>query len=358
MLGANHIAEVLRANELDVAHIDHSLTYRENVANLQRQFGLQFTKPNYTKRYECQAGKAKAYNEANGALIDKMLANSTKAKKPVLIEPIEALQISSNPFDPIERAAMVEKIVMKGDARKYYRFRYSDFYNGIVTGDMVGCDLLCAYCWNFAKNANPATNDAFYSPIQVAQKLKAIARAKCCNQFRLSGAEPFLGLQSAKHIAEVIKATDGYFVIETNGLMIGHQPEILDLFSGLDVFWRVTIKGHNPDVFQRVTGAKGEFFQLPLQAIEEIQKRGLKLQVAFNPEIVSLRLPGCNIEHERMRSYPGVAKRMKERGIVTRAPAPSIIPRRSPQTKRRVVMVRSTSKSSHRPLKKEGDRWG
>ena len=42
------------------------------------------------------------------------------------------------PFDPFVRASEVEKIVMEGSRRKYYRFRYSRHYGGIVTADAVG----------------------------------------------------------------------------------------------------------------------------------------------------------------------------------------------------------------------------
>ena len=50
------------------------------------------------------------------------------------------------PFDPIQRSHEVEAVVMQGDKRMYYRFRYARFYGGVVTADAVGCCLLCAYC--------------------------------------------------------------------------------------------------------------------------------------------------------------------------------------------------------------------
>ncbi|HPJ84251.1 MAG TPA: hypothetical protein PLM24_04455 [Methanothrix sp.] len=53
------------------------------------------------------------------------------------------------PFDPFEGASEIETIVMDGIRRKYYRFRYSRHYGGILTADAVGCNILCAYCWNY-----------------------------------------------------------------------------------------------------------------------------------------------------------------------------------------------------------------
>ena len=37
------------------------------------------------------------------------------------------------PFNPIQRSDKVEQLVMQGDKRRYYRFRYAKFYGGIVT---------------------------------------------------------------------------------------------------------------------------------------------------------------------------------------------------------------------------------
>ncbi len=124
------------------------------------------------------------------------------------------------PFNPVERAKEVERIVMHDGKRKYYRFRYTRYYGGIVTADTVGCNLLCAYCWNYFKNLHPEKHGKFYSPEEVAERLLKIARSKNCNLFRISGAEPILGKASAKHVAEVIAYTDGEFILETNGLML------------------------------------------------------------------------------------------------------------------------------------------
>ena len=98
---------------------------------------------------------------------------------------------------------------MRNGKRKYYRFRYTRYYGGIVTADTVGCDLLCAYCWNYFKNLRPEKYGEFYSPEQVAERLLKITRAKNCYLFRISGAEPILGKESAKHVAEVIAYTGG-----------------------------------------------------------------------------------------------------------------------------------------------------
>ena len=83
------------------------------------------------------------------------------------------------PFNPLQRAEEVEELVMKGQKRKYYRFRPARYYGGIATADLVGCNLLCAYCWNYDRNLEPSKCEGwYYSHTEVAERLLAIARRK------------------------------------------------------------------------------------------------------------------------------------------------------------------------------------
>ena len=66
------------------------------------------------------------------------------------------------PFDPFVRASEVENIVMDGSRRKYYRFRFSRHYGGIVTTDAVGCNILCTYCWNYSRNQSPENIGVYF----------------------------------------------------------------------------------------------------------------------------------------------------------------------------------------------------
>ena len=79
-------------------------------------------------------------------------------------------------FEPIQRSHEIEQIVMKGDKRRYYRFRFAKFYGGIITADAVGCNLLCAYCWNYSRNLNPARFGDYCTPSEVAGRLMEFSR--------------------------------------------------------------------------------------------------------------------------------------------------------------------------------------
>jgi len=233
------------------------------------------------------------------------------------------------PFNPVERAKEIEDIVISKGKRKYYRFRYSRYYGGIVTADTVGCNLLCAYCWNYFKNLYPKRHGNFYSAKEVVAKLLAISRKKNVNLFRISGAEPILGEKSMKHLVEVIEHVNSEynseFILETNGLMIGYIPELADGLEGLNVAVRITIKGWDEESFEKITGADGSYFKYQINALRELRRRGLTVWPAVMYDIFGQRgleelrerLKGIGmgkLELESLEKYPFVIENLR-RGI-------------------------------------------
>ncbi|GEM_PF-1519445 len=186
-------------------------------------------------------------------------------------EPFDPL----DPFDPFEKASVIEKIVMDGYRRKYYRFRYSRHYGGIVTADAVGCNILCAYCWNYSRNQSPEKVGTYYSPEEVADKLLKISIKKGVDLFRVSGAESVLGRRSMEHLVEVVNGVNSPFVLETNGLLFGRMPELADMLKGLEISVRVAVKGWDEKSFEKITGANGSAFRYQLLALRELSMRGI-----------------------------------------------------------------------------------
>lgn len=231
------------------------------------------------------------------------------------------------PFDPIRRAEKVERLVMRGEMRKYYRFRFARYYGGIATADAVGCNLLCAYCWNYYRNLNPWKYGTFYSSKDVASNLRRIALKRNISLFRISGAEPILGLRSAEHLIKAIKLTGGEFILETNGLMIGEIPEIASILSEHPVSIRVSIKGWDEKSFEKITGARGEFFKNQLKALKILKDSGLRVWIAIMydvfgesglQEIVKKlnKIGFDDVELEYLEKYPFVVKNLRNRGIL------------------------------------------
>ena len=223
------------------------------------------------------------------------------------------------PFDPIGRSGEIEALVMHGDRRLYYRFRSSRHYGGVVTADAVGCNILCAYCWNYRSNLNPAQGD-FRSPGEVVPELRTEAGRTGIRNFRISGAEPILGSRSAGHLAEVLRAFPGRFIVETNGIMLGYSPDLIDLLLPHHPYIRLTIKGDSPERFQEIIGADGAAFQYQLNAVRELRHRGGIFRIAAMAGAVSARMltqifPQEEIEWEECRDFGNAERNLIDRGV-------------------------------------------
>jgi len=239
------------------------------------------------------------------------------------------------PFNPIERAEAIEKIVMKNNKRKYYRFRFAPYYGGIVTADTIGCCFLCAYCWNYFRNLKPEKFGEFFSPEEVAEKLIKISERKNCNKFRISGAEPILGKNSFSHLLKILelikeKFRKFEFIVETNGLILGYYPELikdLKTFKSF-IFVRISIKGWDENSFEKISGAKKEYFTHPIEALKKLKENGIVAWPAIMFEIFGenglrkikerLKREGIEteVEIEYLEKYPFVEENLRKRNLV------------------------------------------
>ncbi len=236
------------------------------------------------------------------------------------------------PFDPVERAEEVERLVLKDGKRLYYRFRAAPYYGGIATADAIGCSFLCAYCWNYFRNLNPARFNKFYSAQDVAENLLRIARKRSFHLFRITGSEPLLGEASLEHLIGVLKIIfqeqpHSVFILETNGFFLGCRKDLIKKLKFKNLWIRISLKGVDEDSFELVAGVKREFFQYPLVALKELEKEGMKAWPAvmrdlFTDEEIG-RLEkvleeygiGARLEEEALEQYPFVTENMKKRKV-------------------------------------------
>ncbi len=193
-------------------------------------------------------------------------------------------------YDPIELGYLVERRVCRNlgsrVVRRYYRFRGGRWYGGIATGDVVGCNLRCRFCWSWRSGSYVTDTGVFKSPEEVASILRGIARRRRYSQVRLSGGEPTLCFD---HLTQVIEEIPNRltFIIETNGLLLGVKPELvrkLSRFENLVV--RVAIKGTSPEEFNRLTGAKPEYFEAQIKALENLLREGFEPGKEFYPAVM------------------------------------------------------------------------
>lgn len=228
-------------------------------------------------------------------------------------------------LDPLELAERVKKVVSSGEKRKYYRFRPAPYYGGIATADCVGCCLKCLFCWSWHIIIQPEKVGRFYSPGEVARNLVSIARKKGFQQVRISGNEPTLHRSHLLSVLQLIPK-EIHFILETNGILIGHDPSYgrdLSRFSNLYV--RVSLKGACQDDFTRLTQAETEGFDLQLKALENLVEEGVNCFPAvmsnfsskeeiekLRQRLKDIRPDFYDFEEEKLILYPFVEENLKK----------------------------------------------
>ncbi len=232
-------------------------------------------------------------------------------------------------YDPLALAAQTEKLVARGNERKYYRFRAARFYGGIATADCVGCCLRCAFCWAWNRVTDPAGAGAFYRSEEVAHRITAISRKHAFRRARMSGNEPTL---ARSHLLDVLRLLphDITFILETNGILLGHdRGYVQELASFPHLHVRVSIKGCTEGEFSRLTGAVPAAFGLQLKALEHLVEAGIRchpaVMVSFSdPRSIDLlreRLrvisPGfTDFEEEEIFTNIAIERRLGKRGLL------------------------------------------
>ena len=179
------------------------------------------------------------------------------------------LEPGFTPFDPLDLARETEKIVCRGDRRKYTKFYCTGVYGGIATGYTCGCCLRCVFCWVDWSRDFPEQHGTFRSPGEAFHELSRVARKAGVSQLRISGAEPTLGKDLLLGLLEKVESSPfRLFILETNGILIGADHDYARQIARFNkVHTRVSLKAGTPEAFTRKTGATAESLDLPFQAV-------------------------------------------------------------------------------------------
>ena len=239
-------------------------------------------------------------------------------------------------YDALARHRAIESLVVRstarGQLRKYYRFRADRWYGGIATADVVGCGLLCKFCWvsdNILER--PGTSGEFFAPDEAARKLLRVAENKRLGQVRLSGGEPTIGRPHLTGILSQIEKERRFrFILETNGIMLGADPGYCEELAGFrSLHVRVSLKGSCEREFERLTGAKGEGFTSQVNALRNLHDAGVSCHPAVmssfstSDSLSQLRDRIAAIEQkladqlelEELIRYPRVERRLERSGL-------------------------------------------
>lgn len=237
---------------------------------------------------------------------------------------------NSKPFDPLKIAQQTEEIVCKGKTRKYTDFYCTGVYGGISTGYTIGCCLRCVFCWVDWSRDFPSEVGIFFSHQQVFSYLVNNARNKGFQKIRISGGEPTLCPEHLLSVLDLTNETHFLFILETNGLLLGKDCEYADkLKKYKNIHVRVSLKAGSPEGFEKRTGAKGEFYELPFRAIEYLKRAGISFHVAAMTDsrlmpkderemmLTKLKSVGYQdyLEEELCDPYPSTAQRLEKAGF-------------------------------------------
>ncbi|MDI6821803.1 MAG: radical SAM protein [Actinomycetota bacterium] len=185
------------------------------------------------------------------------------------------------PFDPLELAKRTEGIVGHNSSRKYTAFYCTGVYRGISTAYTVGCCLRCVFCWVSFSRDFPEEYGEFYTPEEVFENLVSNARKSKVKSLRISGGEPTLCRTHLLKVLDLVTSVDFLFILESNGILLGHDPSYAKALKKYpNIYVRISLKAGTAEGFQRRTGAIGDYYKLPFQAIKNLKRAGVSFHVA------------------------------------------------------------------------------
>ncbi|MEW6054167.1 MAG: radical SAM protein [Nitrospirota bacterium] len=185
------------------------------------------------------------------------------------------------PFDPVALSLSLAEAVCKNSGMKYTVFCRSGPHGGISTGYSAGCCLRCIFCWADQSRDDPEKFGRFYSPEEALGELLKYANPKGVKRLRLSGGEPTACRDHLFGLLDAMQGTDSILTLETNGILLGADEEYVKRLSKFNQFHvRVSVKAGTAAGFQRITGAHGEFYQLPFNAVSSLIKYKMSFHVA------------------------------------------------------------------------------
>ena len=231
-------------------------------------------------------------------------------------------------YDPIALTRAAERVVVRGNKRKYARLaRPLRFYGGITSAQEVGCNLRCKFCFSDKPVRRPHSTGRFYSPQQVFNALSKEADKHGHKLISASASEGTLGQEHLFELLELVDNSKYVFVLETNGMTLGHDRDFalaLARFKNLHV--RVSIKGSNKKEYNKLTGAISDSYELPFKALDYLIDAGVSCNAcvmasfstdasleAFEERLYALH-PGIlkSLETEHITLFPKVSERLEK----------------------------------------------
>ncbi|MFW5887149.1 MAG: radical SAM protein [Bacteroidota bacterium] len=145
----------------------------------------------------------------------------------------------------------------------------------MATAYALGCNIRCVFCWANETRDNLELAKDFYRPEEVFHKLsEIIVHNPKIDKMRISNGETTIGREHLLQFAELFeKSPYNKFVIETNGVLLGHDKSYAkELSQFKKSYIRVSLRAATAEDWSRKTGAIQETFMLPFQAIRHLRE--------------------------------------------------------------------------------------
>lgn len=239
--------------------------------------------------------------------------------------------MTSRGYDPIALTAATEKVVVDGARRKYVQLgRPLRFYGGTTSATEVGCNLRCKFCFSDKPVWKPKQTGKFYTPQQVFDGLAKSAHKHGHKIISASASEGTIGREHLMQLLDLVEDSEFVYVLETNGITLGNDQEYVQALSKYKrLHVRVSIKGDNPELYNELTGAIPETYELPYTALLYLIDAGVScnacLMSSFSDDDGIKRVqkklmeihPGIlkSLEIEKITLFPKVAQRLSEKGL-------------------------------------------
>ena len=129
-------------------------------------------------------------------------------------------------YDPIALTKATEKVVIRGNMRKYANLaRNLRFYGGTTSATEVGCNLRCKFCFSDKPVRRPHSTGRFYTPQQVFNALKKNAQRNGNKLISASASEGTLGRQHLFELLDLVNKSEFIYILETNGMTLGNDRD-------------------------------------------------------------------------------------------------------------------------------------
>ena len=188
------------------------------------------------------------------------------------------------------------------NARLVRRLRCNKSYCGSSTIDVVGCNILCGYCYvatdflvgrgrQLEREKRKKNGVRFFTPAELAaHTVETIRRNHWPKRIQITAAEPFLTpewlIDFLKEIAPFSRAYKSHVWIDTNGIKLYHHPAFIKELLPFE-FMRLFVSSKNaPPLYTKTTRNDSKYADASFRLVEMLwRKRVFALVQAPMPNL-------------------------------------------------------------------------